>query len=123
MSSRFGRMGRGIYWRMGRRVRRFITQGCCWRSPVRPTFISAPCSNGTDRFLLLLSSLPGDIRALDIVVRIADNILALQNQNTPHPSVIWTGEADPVRLCDIFPYLLFLLSTACCHDLLSLLHL
>ncbi|GAA6013486.1 hypothetical protein JCM11491_006097 [Sporobolomyces phaffii] len=44
----------------------------------------------------LLFEITGDIRALDVAVRIADNILALQNQNTANPVVIWTGEADPV---------------------------
>ncbi|GAA5881904.1 hypothetical protein JCM16303_003459 [Sporobolomyces ruberrimus] len=44
----------------------------------------------------LLFEVTGDIRALDVAVRIADNILALQNQNTENPVIIWTGEADPV---------------------------
>ncbi|CEQ40430.1 SPOSA6832_02041, partial [Sporobolomyces salmonicolor] len=44
----------------------------------------------------LLFEITGDIRALDVAVRIADNILALQNQNTPDPVVIWTGAVDPV---------------------------
>ncbi|GAA5942043.1 uncharacterized protein JCM15063_004279 [Sporobolomyces koalae] len=44
----------------------------------------------------LLFEITGDIRALDVAVRIADNILALQNQNIENPFVIWTGEADPV---------------------------
>ncbi|GAA6062204.1 hypothetical protein JCM10212_006485 [Sporobolomyces blumeae] len=44
----------------------------------------------------LLFEITGDIRALDVAVRIADNILALQNQNTPNPIVIWTGDVDPV---------------------------
>ncbi|GAA5827670.1 hypothetical protein JCM5353_008369 [Sporobolomyces roseus] len=44
----------------------------------------------------LLFEVTGDIRALDVAVRIADNILALQNQNTKNPFIIWTGEADPV---------------------------
>ncbi|GAA5849743.1 hypothetical protein JCM8547_000551 [Rhodosporidiobolus lusitaniae] len=44
----------------------------------------------------LLFELTGDVRALDVVVRIADNILALQNQNTANPVTIWTGEVDPV---------------------------
>ncbi|GAA5939697.1 hypothetical protein JCM1841_002943, partial [Sporobolomyces salmonicolor] len=43
----------------------------------------------------LLFEITGDIRALDVAVRIADNILALQNQNTPDPVVIWTGAVDP----------------------------
>ncbi|GAA5830830.1 hypothetical protein JCM11251_001091 [Rhodosporidiobolus azoricus] len=44
----------------------------------------------------LLFEITGDIRALDVVVRIADNILALQNQNSQDPVVIWTGDVDPV---------------------------
>ncbi|GAA6020835.1 hypothetical protein JCM10207_001673 [Rhodosporidiobolus poonsookiae] len=44
----------------------------------------------------LLFEATGDIRALDVVVRIADNILALQNQNTENPVAIWTGDVDPV---------------------------
>ncbi|GAA5989053.1 hypothetical protein JCM5350_003641 [Sporobolomyces pararoseus] len=44
----------------------------------------------------LLFEITGDIRALDIAVRISDNILALQNQNTENPVTIWTGDVDPV---------------------------
>ncbi|GAA5968816.1 hypothetical protein JCM11641_000742 [Rhodosporidiobolus odoratus] len=44
----------------------------------------------------LLFEITGDVRALDVVVRIADNILALQNQNTADPVTIWTGDVDPV---------------------------
>ncbi|GAA5904230.1 uncharacterized protein JCM6883_006417 [Sporobolomyces salmoneus] len=44
----------------------------------------------------LLFEITGDIRALDVAVRISDNILALQNQNTKQPMKIWTGEIDSV---------------------------
>ncbi|GAA5963539.1 hypothetical protein JCM3765_006273 [Sporobolomyces pararoseus] len=44
----------------------------------------------------LLFEITGDIRALDVAVRISDNILALQNQNTENPVRIWTGDVDPV---------------------------
>ncbi|GAA5850918.1 hypothetical protein JCM3766R1_004000 [Sporobolomyces carnicolor] len=44
----------------------------------------------------LLFEITGDVRALDVAVRISDNILALQNQNTDDPQVIWTGDVDPV---------------------------
>ncbi|GAA5885750.1 hypothetical protein JCM6882_007553 [Rhodosporidiobolus microsporus] len=52
----------------------------------------------------LLFEITGDIRALDVVVRIADNILALQNQNSPDPVKIWTGDVDPVwPTGDLYP--------------------
>ncbi|KPV75174.1 uncharacterized protein RHOBADRAFT_53189 [Rhodotorula graminis WP1] len=44
----------------------------------------------------LLFEVTGDRRALDVMVQIADNILALQNANTPNPVTIWTGSKDSV---------------------------
>ncbi|TNY21941.1 Proteophosphoglycan ppg4 [Rhodotorula diobovata] len=44
----------------------------------------------------LLYEVTGDRRALDVIVNIADNILALQNANTPDPVTIWTGAKDSV---------------------------
>ncbi|GAA5943281.1 hypothetical protein JCM10213_007949 [Rhodosporidiobolus nylandii] len=52
----------------------------------------------------LLFEITGDIRALDAVVRIADNILALQNPNTQDPVTIWTGDVDSVwPTGDLYP--------------------
>lgn len=46
----------------------------------------------------LLYEVTGDIRALDVSIQVADNILALQNANTPGGGVtIWTGAKDSVR--------------------------
>ncbi|GEM07594.1 proteophosphoglycan ppg4 [Rhodotorula toruloides] len=45
----------------------------------------------------LLYEVTGDIRALDVSIQVADNILALQNANTPGGGVtIWTGAKDSV---------------------------
>ncbi|GJN88968.1 hypothetical protein Rhopal_001939-T1 [Rhodotorula paludigena] len=45
----------------------------------------------------LLYEITGDIRAMDIMVQIADNIIALQNANTAGGGVrIWTGAKDSV---------------------------
>ncbi|KAK4049036.1 hypothetical protein OIV83_004397 [Microbotryomycetes sp. JL201] len=43
----------------------------------------------------LLYEVTGDIRALDLVVRMADNILALQN-DPEHGQILWTGKREPI---------------------------
>ncbi|BGP39611.1 hypothetical protein JCM10449v2_003562 [Rhodotorula kratochvilovae] len=53
----------------------------------------------------LLYEITGDRRALDVIVNVADNILALQNANTPGGGVtIWTGAKDSVwPTGDLYP--------------------